>query len=189
VNTVSLSIFRVSLEPLAHKHRDDIGRLLAELALATANPWQENMKPAEYVNNAIQNRCAGTQYSFAVLADTRVVGVSSLRAIDDGSKTAQCGFWIGPAFQGYATLSVRKLLQFGFESLRLESVNALTLSQNAAARRVLHNVGFIQQARLNCTGPSGCRIECCYFRITNPGRRDEDASDQVGSAQNPEPLL
>ncbi|MBI4185372.1 MAG: GNAT family N-acetyltransferase [Proteobacteria bacterium] len=79
----------------------------------------------------------------ALRAEGDLVGVVGL-IVDETRTRADLGYWIGRAYwnRGYATESVRRLVEFAFVNLGLERLWAVTLVENDASARVLRKLGF-----------------------------------------------
>ncbi len=71
------------------------------------------------------------------------IGSASIRP-DDEQFRADMGLWIGQPYQnqGYGTLVVRKLLDYGFRTLGLEKIEAYVFFGNLASRRIFEKNGF-----------------------------------------------
>ena len=83
--------------------------------------------------------------SFAILrkADTVLMGAIGIHPYPDGFR-AELGYWIGVDYwgQGYMTEAVRRVIQYGFEDMSLERINAWHFMQNPASGRVMQKAGM-----------------------------------------------
>ena len=54
------------------------------------------------------------------------------------------GFWLGHKFwnKGYATEASKAWLEYGFNTMKIKTMNAYTHAQNGASNHVLQKVGF-----------------------------------------------
>ena len=80
-----------------------------------------------------------------VLKETsEVIGVVTLSQIDQQKKSAQIGFWIGKKYWGHGltTEAVQLALEFGFNNLGLEEIEAWTFEKNVGSRKVMEKCGF-----------------------------------------------
>jgi ribosomal-protein-alanine N-acetyltransferase len=136
-------------------HPDDVGELLA---LRLAN--REHLAPTDPVrpesfytragqlaaiDDAVERRQTGTGYAFAIVADAAIVGQVNLSNVVRGPFcSANLGYWVGAAStgRGLATEAVRLVLAEAFGPLVLHRVEAGTLLDNGASRRVLARNGF-----------------------------------------------
>jgi [ribosomal protein S5]-alanine N-acetyltransferase len=59
-------------------------------------------------------------------------------------KRAEIGYWLGLDFwnKGYATEAARRIIDFGFEELGLERIEAQFFPENPASRRVMEKSGM-----------------------------------------------
>lgn len=76
---------------------------------------------------------------------------------EDGLKRAETGYWIAPGWQGkgVATALLRAIIDFGFQSLHLETIWATTALNNPASNRVLEKAGFVKTGMKNVPLPQG----------------------------------
>lgn len=72
-----------------------------------------------------------------------VVGAVSLE-IEARHRRGELGYWIGKPYwgRGYATEATRAVLDFGFDELALNRVQARHLTRNPASSRVLEKLGM-----------------------------------------------
>lgn len=135
----------VEIEPIAPRHADAVQALASHPdVLATTNlpePYPDD-GAITWIEAAQERREAGNEFSFAILVEGTLVGVSGLVEVtgDEG----EIGFWVGKPYwgHGYATAGTRKVLRFAFEELGLAEVFARPLERNVASRRVLDKLGF-----------------------------------------------
>ncbi|NQU79755.1 GNAT family N-acetyltransferase [Candidatus Woesearchaeota archaeon] len=73
-----------------------------------------------------------------------VIGTIGFNEIDSENNTAAIGSWLGKQYwrKGYATESLRLMLDLGFTHLQLEQIYAKVLSTNVASMRLLERLGF-----------------------------------------------
>lgn len=89
----------------------------------------------------------GTDAAFAIAApDGELRGAIGLRLNRD-HRRGELGYWVGQPFwgQGLATEAVRRVLQFAFEELALNRVQASHLPRNPASGRVMQKVGMTRE--------------------------------------------
>lgn len=79
-----------------------------------------------------------------------MVGTAGLREIDQEQGQAEMGFWISMDLwvRGYATEAANALLQFGFETPKLNRIYAHHMLRNPASGRVLQKIGMKQEGVL-----------------------------------------
>ena len=70
--------------------------------------------------------------------------------IEQKHARAEMGYWIGKTYwnHGYATEAARSLLKYGFETLKLNRIQAHHFTRNPASGRVMQKIGMKHEARL-----------------------------------------
>ena len=91
-----------------------------------------------------------TAVAFAVEADGRLVGTTSLWSIDAHNRNGHLGVALDPAArgQGYGSAACRALLEYAFVDRGLHRVQLECLATNEAAIRTYKAVGFVEEGRL-----------------------------------------
>ncbi|MCU7375909.1 GNAT family N-acetyltransferase [Paucibacter sp. O1-1] len=76
-----------------------------------------------------------------------VVGLIGFRCDDLALKRAEVGYLIAPEQQGngYATESLRAVIDWGALQFEMHKYIAICCYENLASRKVLENVGFVQE--------------------------------------------
>jgi ribosomal-protein-alanine N-acetyltransferase len=93
-------------------------------------------------------RALGRFEWLVVLRSTkRAIGWLSLRVGDQERRTAEIGYSIVNGFRGagYATEAARLIVEFAFEESDLRELSACCVPANAASRRLLASVGFLER--------------------------------------------
>lgn len=119
----------------------------------------------------------GERHIFTIVeqASGRPVGSASIRP-DAELFRADMGLWIGQAYQnmGYGTSVIRKLLEYGFNSLNLEKIEAYVFVGNWASRRVFEKNDFQLEGTIRkAVRKRGLALDEWVFGIT---REDWDES-------------
>jgi ribosomal-protein-serine acetyltransferase len=90
------------------------------------------------------------EYSFAIIerASGRFVGATGINQLEKAVLRANLGYWLrtGAHGRGYATLATRLVARWAFESLRLERIEIVAATGNAASQRVAERVGATREA-------------------------------------------
>jgi RimJ/RimL family protein N-acetyltransferase len=83
-------------------------------------------------------------FGIELLRTSSLVGIISLQKIENVSKNAQIGYWVGKKYwnAGIATESIRLLIRYAFQILRLHKLYANVLVTNRASIRVLEKNGM-----------------------------------------------
>lgn len=82
---------------------------------------------------------------FAVMLDNKPIGEIKLKNIDFKKEECSLGIHLvndSVKGKGYGTQAEKLALQYAFEILRMQAVNADTLVKNVRSQRVLEKVGF-----------------------------------------------
>jgi [ribosomal protein S5]-alanine N-acetyltransferase len=98
----------------------------------------------EFLTRVAESWANGDNYSFAVTRreDSTFIGMTGIHGT--GHNRAELGYWIGEPFwgQGYATEAARRVIQFGFEAMALNRIQANYFTHNPASRRVMEKAGM-----------------------------------------------
>ena len=143
----------ILLEPLAPIHAAALQPLLEDAAIAATTPFPHPYPPdgaKAYVEESVALREAGTKYVFAICGpQEQPIGMALLKDVDRHKGEAELGYWIGRPHwgQGHATKAAAAILTYGFETLGLHTVFAVTLVANPASLQVLRKLGFVEVAR------------------------------------------
>jgi RimJ/RimL family protein N-acetyltransferase len=100
---------------------------------------------------ATQSAVPQTSYVFALehLVTNEFVGLIALNLDKPTYKKGEVWYKIHPAHWkfGYATVALRRLLQFGFNELKLHRIEAVCAIDNTGSIRVLEKVGMTREGR------------------------------------------
>jgi ribosomal-protein-alanine N-acetyltransferase len=145
----TLSTKRLTLRPFVPDDAFDIERLagvreIADTTLTIPHPYPHGAAAAWILTHAPAWE-AGTAATFAVVENEggRLVGVTSLM-IKSEHRRAELGYWIALDRwnKGYATESNQRLIDFGFEVLKLHRIEARHFIRNPASGRVMVKLGM-----------------------------------------------
>ena len=99
----------------------------------------------EFVNTARNGWKNGTEYIFAVCSKEtdQFMGAMGLH-LQERHNLAEVGYWLGEPYwgKGYATQALRLIVQFGFEQVGLNRIQAGHFTHNPASGRVMVKVGL-----------------------------------------------
>jgi RimJ/RimL family protein N-acetyltransferase len=115
-------------------------------------PWQSMAEADDYIATDRHQRAAGEFLRLAIerRADAALVGSCTLFAFERPSRRAEIGYGLDRAAwgQGYAREAVGRLLDFAFDVLRLNRVEADTDPRNVASISLLSHFGFRHEGLL-----------------------------------------
>jgi RimJ/RimL family protein N-acetyltransferase len=115
-------------------------------------PWNDRQRAELFITACRDIADAGTGTRLAVdrVADGAFIGWCSLTRWNPDYRSASMGYCFDDACwgHGYATEAARAILQWAFDTLDLNRVQAETDTRNAASGRVLEKLGFVREGTL-----------------------------------------
>jgi RimJ/RimL family protein N-acetyltransferase len=134
-----------------------------EISRWTRVPWPYGESDARaYLMQRYDSMQAGTTAPFAIVSaaeDQLVLGSISLMRLDWDHARGEVGYWLAREARGrgHVTRAVRLICTWGFQALRLERIDLLAATDNAASQRVAERAGFRREAVLRSymTGRDG----------------------------------
>jgi len=122
---------------------------IASTTLNIPHPYAEE-DALRFLESASQDFRTGRSVSFAIsiLPERELCGVVGL-TIAYTHKHAELGYWLGVPFwgSGFATEAATAVVEFGFETLRLNRIYAHHFTGNKASQRVLEKIGMRHEGR------------------------------------------
>lgn len=153
--TPTLHTARLRLRPFEHRDADDLFALQSNadvLRYWDAPPWTERARAERFITACGQMAEAGTGARLAVerVSDATFIGWCTLDRWNPDYRSASLGYCFDAAAwgHGYATEAAGRLLQWAFETLELNRVQAETDTRNLASARVLEKLGFEREGTL-----------------------------------------
>ncbi|HEU5354359.1 MAG TPA: GNAT family protein [Actinocrinis sp.] len=117
-----------------------------------APPWTERARADRFIATCRQMEQEGTGVRLAVdrVSDGAFIGWCTLNKWNPDFRSASLGYCFGEAAwgHGYATEAARALLQWAFDTLDLNRVQAEADTRNMASARVLEKLGFVLEGTL-----------------------------------------
>jgi RimJ/RimL family protein N-acetyltransferase len=155
LDTPTLRTARLLLRPVADADTDALFALHGDAQVMRywdAPPWRERERAGRFVAACNRMALEGTGVRVAIerAADGAFVGWCGVSRWNAGYRSAAITYCLDHAFwrHGYATESVRALLQWAFATLDLNRVQAETDTRNVASARVLEKLGFVREGTL-----------------------------------------
>jgi [ribosomal protein S5]-alanine N-acetyltransferase len=131
---------------------------LRELSRGFLTPWEPIWPADDLTKVAFRRRIrryqrdvrSGTGYPFLVFSTDgeTLLGGLTLSHIQRGvTQSGVLGYWMGAPYagKGLMTAAVRALVEYAFDTLNLNRVEAACLPHNAASIRLLEKVGFTRE--------------------------------------------
>ncbi len=149
VNLPSLKTERLLLRKLVYEDTDDIyeyAKIPKTSEYVLWYPHGSKYESLEYLNLIYEKYNHGEPSPWGIILNEtgKLIGSIGYVKIDEKELTGEIGYVISPHFwnKGYATEAVRKVVEFGFEEMKLNKIVAHTITQNRASGRVLLRAGF-----------------------------------------------
>lgn len=153
--TPTLQTARLRLRPFTAADVDAIYALQSSprvLRYWDAPPWTERAQAERFVDTCARLADEGTGARLVMDrdADGVFVGWCSFTRWNPVFRSASLGYCLDDAAwgHGYATEGARAVLQWAFETLDLNRVQAETDTRNTASARVLEKLGFVREGTL-----------------------------------------
>jgi RimJ/RimL family protein N-acetyltransferase len=157
--TPTLATARLRLRPFASADAEALFALHSNahvLRYWDAPPWDQPARAERFIEVCGQLAEEGSGARLAIdlaldgALDGAFVGWCSLTRWNPVYRSASMGYCLGEAAwgHGYATEAARAVLQWAFDTLDLNRVQAETDTRNAASARVLEKLGFEREGTL-----------------------------------------
>jgi len=153
--TPTLRTTRLLLRPFTPADTDAIYTLQSNprvLRYWNSPPWKERARAERFIEVCNQMATEGTGARLAIerAADGAFIGWCCLVKWNPDYRSAAIGYCLDDAAsgQGFATEAACALLQWAFDTLDLNRMQAETDTRNTASSRVLEKLGFIREGRL-----------------------------------------
>jgi len=115
-------------------------------------PWTDRQTAVDWIERNARGMAAGEHVQFVLerRADGVVVGSCTLYALDTQCRRADVGYALALAEwgRGYANEAVRTMLDWGFDELGLNRVEADIDPRNLPSARALERLGFTREGHL-----------------------------------------
>jgi ribosomal-protein-alanine N-acetyltransferase len=115
-------------------------------------PWNERARARRFIETCgvMADEGSGARLAVDRISDGVFIGWCSLTRWNPDFRSASMGYCLDDAAwgQGFATEAGCALLQWAFEALDLNRVQAETDTRNAASARVLEKLGFLREGTL-----------------------------------------
>jgi ribosomal-protein-alanine N-acetyltransferase len=155
LSTPTLHTVRLLLRPFKDSDANALFALHSNayvLRYWDAPPWNEPVRAERFITACRQIAEAGTGTRLAVdrVSDGAFIGWCSLTRWNRDYRSASMGYCFDDAAwgHGYATEAAWALLQWAFDTLEMNRVQAETDTRNAASARVLEKLGFVREGTL-----------------------------------------
>lgn len=155
LSTPALRTARLLLRPFTSADADALFALHSNahvLRYWDAPPWSERARAERFIAACVrmEEEGSGARLAMDRVADKSFIGWCSLTRWNPEFRSASMGYCLDDVAwgHGYATEAGRALLQWAFDTLDLNRVQAETDTRNAASARVLEKLGFVREGTL-----------------------------------------
>ena len=152
---VTLATARLDLRPLTPADAPALFALKSDADVqryGSHTPWTQPEQALAWLERDRQGMADGLHVQFAVRRreDDAMLGTCTLYDIDEPCRRAEVGYALLPSAwgRGYANEAVTALLDWGFEHLALNRVEADIDPRNTASARALERLGFTREGHL-----------------------------------------
>jgi [ribosomal protein S5]-alanine N-acetyltransferase len=113
------------------------------------NDLEEVQEQMDYYDDLVQNG-TGIWWVFSHLNEDKLIGACGLSNLDKEHKKAEIGFWLLPGFwgKGYMPEAAHAVINYCFDHLNLNRVEAIVEGGNTASEKVLQKLGFTYEGKL-----------------------------------------
>jgi len=146
---------RLDLRPLAPADAPALFALKADpvvMRYGSSPPWDDPKMADDYIARDLREMAAGAFVQLAILRrdDGALIGMCNFHAIDVDCRRAELGYSliVSAWGRGYANEAVTVLLDWGFEHLALNRVEADIDPRNKPSARALQRLGFAHEGHL-----------------------------------------
>ncbi len=153
--TPTLQTARLLLRPVASADADVLFAMHSSayvLRYWDSPPWSERTRADRFIAACQQmaEEGSGARVAIERASDKTFVGWCSLTRWNPDYRSASMGYCLDDAAwgNGYATEAARALLQWAFDTLNLNRVQAETDTRNTGSARVLEKLGFLREGTL-----------------------------------------
>jgi ribosomal-protein-alanine N-acetyltransferase len=152
---IHITTERLNIKPISILNIEDVYKLqsLEETAKfnTSGNPKDINETKITVENWIVENAKENTKrftFSVELIDGNEFIGLIGINLGKEHYKNAEVWFQYDYKFwnKGYATESLRKIIDFGFENLKLHRIEAGCAIENIGSISVLEKVGMLREA-------------------------------------------
>ncbi|WP_166925242.1 GNAT family N-acetyltransferase [Flavobacterium poyangense] len=92
----------------------------------------------------------GINWGITLKDSPKLLGIIGYYRLQPENHRAEIGYMLAPEFHGKGIIpeAVNRLIRFGFDDLKLHSIEAVIDPKNLASEKVLQKCGFVKEAHL-----------------------------------------
>ncbi len=157
---VPLETLRLRLRPLQSSDAEPITALLQDPVIArwtSALPWPYTVEDARaFIASQEDADRERSSFVWGIVekATDSLAGTIGLHDVQQESRRAALGYWMGEAFRGrrYTTEAARRVLSWAFETAGFERIQATYFPGNDASAAVMRKIGLQPEGLLRGYG-------------------------------------
>ncbi|MGJ8672303.1 GNAT family N-acetyltransferase [Rubritalea sp.] len=155
MNQPTLTTERLLLRPFRASDAKDVqslagDRAIADTTLHVPHPYEYGVAEA-WIDTHAPGFSSGDVITFAITrrSDACLLGAVGV-TINKASSRADLGYWIGFPYwnNGYCTEASESLIDYSFETLKINKITAYHLARNPASGRVMQKLGMLKEGLL-----------------------------------------
>jgi ribosomal-protein-alanine N-acetyltransferase len=154
---MKLGTKRLILRELNKSDARDINKNANNLEIARVIPvfpYPYSLKDAQdFIKSCIKKSKQKPRHEFAfgitLRTEGEIIGMISMVSIDRFNGRGTIGYWLGSDYwrSGYMEEALRRMVDFGFMTLRLRRINIDAFADNVASNSLIRKVGFNYEGR------------------------------------------
>lgn len=92
----------------------------------------------------------GVNWGITLKDNPKLLGIIGFYRMQPENYRAEIGYMLSPDFHGKGIIpeAVNRLIRYGFDDLKLHSIEAVIDPENSASEKVLEKCGFVKEAHL-----------------------------------------
>lgn len=117
---------------------------------------------------ALWNDRTGMWWGISLKGEKDLIGACGYNNYEEQHQKAELGYWLIPGFwgKGYATEALRPVLEFGFDQMQLQRIEAFVEKGNRASNRLLEKLDFKYEGTMeNCEFKNGRFISLRIYAL------------------------
>ncbi|WP_392541936.1 GNAT family N-acetyltransferase [Oryzobacter telluris] len=153
--TPTLHTSRLRLRPFEEADSDDLFALQSDATVLRywdSPPWTDRARADLFVTQSreLAEEGLGARLAVERAADGAFIGWCTLNSWNPVFRSASLGYCFGEAVwgNGFATEAARAVLEWAYDTLDLNRVQAEADTRNIASARVLEKLGFVREGTL-----------------------------------------
>ena len=154
-NLPKLETERLLLRKLRYKDVQDIYDYAQDEEVAQFVMWDAHhseLETLEFLNVVIglYNKNEPAPWGIELKETRRIIGTIGFVTLESEHNKAEVGYTLSKRYwnQGLMTEALTKIMEFGFEKMRLNRIEARCIAENLQSIKVLQKVGMIEEGTL-----------------------------------------